>query len=186
MSLAEIAAIAIGLSMDAFAVSIGKGLASKDIKVRNALSAGIWFGGFQGLMPVIGYYLGRSCQALVESVDHWIAFGLLFLIGANMVREAFSGKEDNSNSSFSARTMFVMAIATSIDALACGISFAFLDYDILPAASFIAATTFVFSFAGIYLGHLAGGKFHKPSQVLGGVILMLIGIKILVEHIFFA
>lgn len=186
MSLAEIAAIAIGLSMDAFAVSVGKGLASKDIKVRNALSAGIWFGVFQGLMPVLGYYLGKSCQSLVESVDHWIAFGMLFLIGANMIREALSDKEDNSNSSFSARTMFVMAIATSIDALACGISFAFLDYDILPAASFIAATTFVFSFAGIYLGHLAGGKFHKPSQVLGGVILMLIGIKILVEHIFFA
>jgi len=186
MSFIEILVIAIGLSMDAFAVSIGKGLSVKKVSIRNALSVGLWFGGFQALMPLIGYYLGISFASLVESFDHWIAFILLAGIGGNMIREALGEDEcDSIDSSFAFKAMLLMAIATSIDALAAGVSFAFIGLNIWWTILTIGLTTFAFSVVGLYIGHIVGHKFHKRAEIFGGLVLIGIGIKILVEHLFF-
>jgi len=172
--------------MDAFAVSIGKGLSVKKATVGNALSVGLWFGGFQALMPLIGYFLGVFCASFVESVDHWIAFGLLFFIGVNMIREALGPEEECQNaSSFTPKTMFVLAIATSIDALAAGISFAFLNVNIWISILMIGLTTFAFSVVGLKAGNLLGSRFHKGAEIFGGLVLIGIGAKILMEHLFF-
>lgn len=183
MSWFEILLIGIGLSMDAFAVSIAKGLSVRKATLGNALCVGLWFGGFQALMPLAGYFLGTTFASAVQSVDHWIAFGLLALIGGNMIREAIKGEESESDASFSARTMVVLAVATSIDALAAGISFAFLETNIWMAISIIGATTFVFSVVGLAAGNILGSRFHKGAEILGGLVLIGIGIKILIEHL---
>ncbi len=182
MHFAELVLIGVGLSMDAFAVSICKGLSVRRLKVRHALLAGLYFGGFQFLMPVIGWLLGYRFEAMIQSVDHWIAFVLLGLIGANMIKESF-GEEDKLSDDFGFRTMLLLAVATSIDALAVGVTFAFLEVRILPAASLIGATTFALSAAGIYIGHVFGERYKAKAERLGGGILILIGLKILLEHL---
>ena len=181
----EVFLIGIALSMDAFVVSVGKGLAVGKTRLRHALAVGIWFGGFQALMPLIGYLLGSSFSELVSSIDHWIAFGLLFLIGGNMIRESLQGDSDSADESFGFRTMLILAVATSIDALACGVTFAFLDTDIWSAAAIIGTTTFVLSIIGLRTGSYLGERFHKYAGVAGGVVLVCIGLKILIEHLFF-
>lgn len=186
MSFWEIFLLAVGVSMDAFAVSIGKGLSAKRVSWREALTVGLWFGGFQALMPAIGYYLGISFADLVTKIDHWIAFGLLLLIGGNMIREALQGGDDKpADASFGFKTMLLLAIATSIDALALGISFAFLGTNLWRAILVIGLTTFAFSAVGLLIGKKVGTRFHAGAQILGGVILIAIGVKILVEHLFF-
>ena len=184
MGIVEIVLIAIGLSMDAFAVSVGKGLSLRRVEPRYALSAGAWFGGFQALMPAIGYFLGRSFASVVVNVDHWIAFGLLLLIGLNMIRETIWGdEEDDASADFGLRTMFVMAVATSIDALAVGVSFAFLDVNVWLAVSVIGVITFALSASGIYLGRIFGSRLGDKAGIIGGFVLIAIGIKILIQHL---
>ena len=168
----------------AFAVSIGKGLTAKKVSWREVLSVALWFGGFQALMPVIGYYLGVSFADLVAKVDHWIAFGLLALIGGNMIREALKGEGESVDSSFAFKTMLLLAIATSIDALAVGVSFAFLQTPLWSSVALIGVTTALFSAVGLLIGKKVGMRFHKGAEILGGVILIAIGIKILIEHLF--
>ena len=180
MNLLEVLALAIGLSMDAFAVSICKGLSVESIKPKHMLKAGLWFGIFQGMMPLLGYLLAGLFAGFIDQYDHWIAFGLLLLIGFNMIREVF-GKQEEVNASMDVKTMLLMAIATSIDALAVGVSFAFLEVQIVPAVLIIGVTTFVFSMAGVKLGSIFGTKYQKKAQFAGGVILILIGLKILLE-----
>ena len=182
MHFAELFLIAVGLSMDAFAVSVCKGLSVKKLCPRHVLLAGLYFGGFQFLMPVLGWLLGYRFEALITSIDHWIAFGLLALIGGNMIKESFSDAEELSDD-FGVKTMLLMAVATSIDALAVGITFAFLSVRILPAAGLIGVTTFLISAAGIGIGHAFGARFESGAERLGGVILILIGLKILLEHL---
>lgn len=186
MSFWEILLLAIGVSMDAFAVSIGKGLTARRVSWREALKVGFWFGGFQALMPVIGYYLAFSFADLVTKVDHWIAFGLLLLIGGNMIREALEKDEAQKevDASFGFRTMLILAIATSIDALAVGISFAFLQAPLWSSIIIIGLTTFAFSVVGLLIGKKVGDRFHKGAEILGGLILIAIGVKILIEHLF--
>ena len=184
MSFWEIFLLAVGVSMDAFAVSIGKGLSAKRVSWREALLVAVWFGGFQALMPVVGYYLGVSFADLVEKVDHWIAFGLLLLIGGNMIREALKGEGESVDSSFAFKTMLLLAIATSIDALAVGVSFAFLQTPLWSSVALIGVTTALFSAVGLLIGKKVGMRFHKGAEILGGVILIAIGIKILIEHLF--
>ena len=185
MSFWEILLLAVGVSMDAFAVSIGKGLSTKRVTLREVLTVGLWFGGFQALMPVIGYYLGFSFADLVEKIDHWIAFGLLALIGINMIREAVGkGEEGPSDASFGFRSMLVLAIATSIDALAIGVSFAFLQTPLWSSILIIGITTFLFSALGLLIGKKVGDRFHKGAEIFGGLILITIGLKILIEHLF--
>ena len=169
--------------MDAFAVSVGKGMTLKSVRPRHALTAGVWFGLFQGLMPVIGYFVGRSFADYVVSVDHWIAFGLLAIIGVNMIREAISGEEEVVDGNFGVRTMLIMAIATSIDALAVGISMAFLDVNIWISATVICAVTLILSAMGVYLGSAFGSRLGSKAGIIGGLILIAIGIKIVVEHV---
>lgn len=183
MSLWELFLIGVGLSMDAFAVSICKGLSVQKLSLRHNLIAGAWFGGFQAMMPLLGFLLGVSFQQLIASVDHWIAFVLLALIGINMIREAGSGEEEAVDASFSAKAMFPLAVATSIDALAVGVTFAFLRVDILPAVLLIGLTTFVCSAMGIQIGHLFGSRFKAKAEFLGGVVLVLMGLKILLDHL---
>ena len=180
----ELVVLAVGLSMDAFAVSICKGLALQRVSWKECCIAGLWFGGFQALMPLLGYLLGTQFEQFVTSVDHWIAFGLLLLIGANMIREAL-GKESTEeiDGSISFHTMLLLAIATSIDALAVGITFAFLQVHILSAVCFIGCVTFVISAFGVWIGNLCGDKFKKAATITGGAILILIGTKILLEHL---
>ena len=184
MSYWEIFVIGVGLSMDAFAVSVCKGLSVKKIKPKHCLIAGVYFGGFQALMPLIGWLLGRQLEGLIKSFDHWIAFVLLALIGANMIREAF-GDEESQDSSFSPKTMLPLAVATSIDALAVGVTFAFLDVSILPAALCIDETTFAHSVVGIRTGAVFGAKFQSKAEIAGGAVLIIMGLKILIEHLFF-
>lgn len=184
MSIWEIIVIGIGLSMDAFAVSVCKGLSVRKIKPKHSFIAGAYFGGFQALMPVIGWLLGKQFESLIKSFDHWIAFVLLALIGANMIREAFSDDEKQSDS-FSPKTMLPLAVATSIDALAVGVTFAFLDVSIVPAALCIGVTTFVLSAAGIRAGSVFGARFQSKAEIAGGIVLILMGVKILIEHLFF-
>ena len=185
MSYIELFIIAVGLSMDAFAVSICKGLAAREKNWKNNLKAGLYFGGFQGLMPVLGYLLGVNFSAAISSVDHWVAFFLLLFIGGNMCKEALSGEEEQVDGSFSAREMLTLAVATSIDALAVGVSFAFLQVNIVAAAGFIAGVTFLFSAVGIGVGVLFGCRFKSRAELAGGVILILMGSKILLEHLGF-
>jgi putative Mn2+ efflux pump MntP len=182
MTFAELIIIAIGVSMDAFAVSISKGLASPALKPKNALTAGFWFGGFQALMPVVGYYLGVSFADLVSSVDHWIAFVLLGIIGGKMIKESFENESCDVSADFSYRSMLPMAIATSIDALAIGVSFAFLGVSIWVPVILIGVTTGLFSAAGVYIGNRFGCRYKSKAEFTGGLVLCLIGVKILLEH----
>lgn len=187
MQLWELFIIAVGLSMDAFAVAICKGLSVPQVKPRHTLITGAWFGGFQALMPAIGFLLGTSFADMIESVDHWVAFVLLGIIGGNMIREALSGEEEEcSDCSFGVKSMFPMAVATSIDALAIGVSFAFLKVQIVPAVTFIGVITFVLSAVGVVVGNVFGARFKSKAELAGGIVLIGMGIKILVEHLFFA
>ena len=178
MGLLELFVIAVGLSMDAFAVSICKGLSVRELKPKHALTVGVYFGGFQMLMPLIGFALGVRFQSLIMS-----AFVLLGLIGANMIRESREHDEENLSDSFSFGTMLPLAVATSIDALAVGVTFAFLQVSILPAVCFIGATTFILSCIGIRIGHVFGLKYKSRAEFFGGAVLILMGIKILLEHL---
>lgn len=185
MKIWEIVLIAIGVSMDAFAVSICKGLATKEKTLKTASLCGIWFGLFQVIMPLIGFFLGRVLAGLIENIDHWIAFVLLGIIGANMIKEAFSKKEEEVSNDLSFLKMLVLAIATSIDALAIGITFAILNVKIWICVLIIGLTTFTFSFVGAIIGHKFGEKHKNKAEFVGGLILIILGIKILIEHLFF-
>ncbi len=186
MSLWELLLLAVGLSMDAFAVSVCKGLAMKRADVKGALTCGVWFGGFQALMPLIGFFLGTMFATAIEAFDHWVAFGLLALIGANMLKEALTTEEceECGCADLSIKTMFVMAVATSIDALAVGVSLAMAgNVDIWLAVALIGAVTCLLSACGVKVGSVFGARFEKKAQLAGGVILVLIGLKILLEHL---
>ena len=184
MSILEILLLGIGLSMDAFAVSICKGLSTKKLQIKHYLIIGAWFGGFQALMPTIGYFLGSTFEQYITAFDHWVAFVLLAAIGANMIKESFSKEESETNSSFSFKTMLLMALATSIDALAVGITFALLpDVNVPLAVCLIGVTTFVCSAAGLKVGNLFGLRYKAKAELAGGIILILIGLKILLEHL---
>ena len=185
MTFVELLLIAVGLSMDAFSVSICKGLTTKRFSWRMALICGLWFGLFQALMPIIGYFLGAQFQEMIEAYDHWIAFGLLFLIGANMIREAIWGKkeEGENNGALDFKTMFLLAIATSIDALAVGVSFACIQVKIWSSVLIIGLTTSLFSVLGVKIGNVFGSKYEKSAGIIGGIILIFIGLKILFEHL---
>ena len=184
----ELLSLAIGVSMDAFAVSICKGLCMKKSSLKASVICGSWFGGFQALMPLIGFFLGSLFAKYIVAVDHWVAFVLLAIIGANMLKEAFTKEEceccDVSGADLSFKTMFVMAIATSIDALAVGISLAMAgNVNIFTAIALIGAFTFFMSAVGVQIGNVFGSRFEKPAQIAGGVILVLLGTKILLEHL---
>ncbi len=185
MSLFELFLIAVGLSMDAFAVSVCKGLSMQTLNRRHAVIIGLYFGGFQALMPLAGYLLGVRFQNAITAYDHWIAFILLAVIGGNMIKEALNPEEENCDDSVAFRDMLVLAVATSIDALAVGVTFAFLGVHILPAVSFIGSVTFVLSVVGVKVGHVFGVRYKSKAEIAGGVILIGIGVKILVEHLFF-
>lgn len=188
MGIAELFVLAVGLSMDAFAVSVCKGLAMQKCRLKNAMVCGVWFGGFQALMPLIGYLLGYQFREYITSFDHWVAFVLLAVIGANMIREALGKDGEEADASMDAsmdvKTMFLLAVATSIDALAAGITFAFLpDTNILAAVLFIGCITFILSTAGAKIGNLFGAKYKSKAELAGGVILIVLGVKILLEHL---
>ena len=187
MDIFTLLAISVALSMDAFSVSICKGLATKKFSFKTALLCGLWFGGFQALMPAIGYFLGAQFEHLIKAFDHWIAFGLLLIIGVNMIREALSEEDDDEcdeNCGCTGfKTMLMMAIATSIDALAVGVSFAFLEVNIWKSVLVIGITTFLFSFVGVKIGNIFGSRYSKIAEIIGGVILIGIGVKILLEHL---
>lgn len=189
MNLLSIFVLGIGLSMDAFSVSICKGLAMKRITLGKMLIVGGWFGAFQALMPLLGFFLGSAFASAIVKIDHWIAFLLLAFIGGNMIKEAF-GKEEEPESGgkgeeqiLAVKEMFILAVATSIDALACGITFAFLKVNIWIAILVIGATTFVFGCVGVKIGNVFGARFKNKAEVVGGVLLIALGIKILVEHL---
>ena len=175
MGLIELFLIAVGLSMDAFAVSVCKGLAMPKCTFKKAAIVGLWFGGFQALMPAIGYVLGAQFQETIASIDHWIAFVLL----------ALDNDEEEADASLDVKTMFLLAVATSIDALAIGITFAFLKVNIIPAVCFIGIVTFIISFAGVKIGNVFGVRYKNKAEIVGGVILILLGLKILLEHLGF-
>ncbi len=186
MGFGELFLLAVGLSMDAFAVSVCKGLSVKRAGLKESAICGGWFGGFQGLMPLVGYFLGTLFAGVIEAFDHWVAFGLLAIIGINMLKEAFEKECEccDKNADFSVKTMFVMAVATSIDALAVGISLAMAgDVNIVVAVTLIGVTTFLLSGLGVKIGNIFGSRFEKKAQVAGGVILILLGVKILLEHL---
>ena len=189
MGMGELLLLGVGLSMDAFAVSVCKGLAMKRSSVKAGLTCGIWFGGFQALMPLIGFFLGSMFAEAIQSVDHWVAFGLLVLIGVNMLREAFSPEEDGgcsecADADLSVKSMLVMAVATSIDALAVGISLAMAgDVAIFAAVGIIGVCTFTLSAVGVGVGSVFGSRFEQKAQIAGGVILVILGVKILLEHL---
>lgn len=178
----ELFLIGVGLSMDAFAVSVCKGLSVPRVRLGHALTVGLYFGGFQALMPLVGYLLGSRFQSLITSVDHWVAFVLLCFIGVNMIRESL-GEDESLDASFSVLAMIPLAVATSIDALAVGITFAFLNVDILPAVALIGLTTFCLSAVGIKVGNVFGAKYRAGAERLGGIVLILLGLKILLEHL---
>ena len=185
MGLIELFLIAVGLSMDAFAVSVCKGLAMPKCTFKKAAIVGLWFGGFQALMPAIGYILGAQFQEAIASIAHWIAFVLLALIGGNMIHEALDNDEEEADASLNVKTMFLLAVATSIDALAIGITFAFLKVNIIPAVCFIGIVTFIISFAGVKIGNVFGARYKNKAEIVGGIILILLGLKILLEHLGF-
>lgn len=192
MGLVELFVIAVGLSMDAFAVAICKGLSMRKINYKYALLVGLFFGGFQAGMPLIGYLLGTQFKDSITSIDHWIAFVLLAVIGINMIRESRSKDDDcgcnggacaNVDQYFSLKSLTVMALATSIDALAIGVTFAFLQVKIVPAVSIIGTTTFAISIIGVIIGNVFGSKFKSKAELTGGLILIVMGLKILFEHL---
>ena len=182
MGIIEIFLIAVGVSMDAFAVSIAKGMPAHRVGWRHALLAGLWFGGFQALMPCIGYFLGLGFATFIGQWDHWVAWLLLTFIGANMVKESFSKEEGGVAHGFGFWHMFTLAVATSIDALAVGVSFAFLEMSIWMPIIIIGITTMMFSIAGVLLGKKVGERFRSKAELVGGLVLIAIGIKILWEH----
>lgn len=183
MSLWELFVIAVGLSMDACAVSICKGLSVGKVHSSHALTCGGYFGLFQGMMPLLGWLLGVRFQSIIVSIDHWIAFALLGLIGLNMIRESREEEVDCLDCSFSFRAMLPLAIATSIDALAVGVTFAFLKVDIVPAVAFIGIVTFALSSLGTWIGGMFGARFKSKAEFAGGAILMLMGTRILLTHL---
>ena len=183
MDLLTLLTLAVGLAMDAFAVSICKGLAMREKVLKKGIIVGLWFGGFQALMPTIGFFLGTQFKDQITSIDHWIAFVLLGLIGINMVKEALSNDEEQADDSIAVKEMFMLAVATSIDALAVGITFAFLNVHIVSASSMIGVCTFLISFAGVKIGNIFGTKYKSKAELAGGIILILLGFKILFEHL---
>ncbi len=183
MGLMELFILAVGLSMDAFAVAVCKGLAMKEMNWKKAAIVGLYFGGFQAGMPLLGYLLGVNFQDYIVAVDHWIAFVLLGLIGFNMIKESREDDEESASDSVAFKEMVVLAIATSIDALAVGITFAFLQVDIVPAVSFIGICTFVLSMIGVKIGNVFGMKYKSKAEMAGGIILICLGTKILLEHL---
>ena len=183
MGLIELFILAVGLSMDAFAVAVCKGLAMKKVTLGGACTVGLWFGGFQALMPLIGYFLGTRFYSYIVSIDHWVAFFLLAFIGINMIAESFkSDAGETEDASLAPKNMLVMAVATSIDALAIGITFALLPVNIIAAVSFIGITTFILSAAGVKVGNVFGAKYKSRAELAGGAILVILGVKILLEH----
>lgn len=183
MGIGTLLILAAGLSMDAFAVAVCKGLALRRTTLANTCLVGLWFGGFQALMPLLGYFLGMQFRHQITAFDHWIAFALLGLIGVNMIREALSGEEEKADASLSFQTMFLLALATSIDALAVGITFAFLEVDILWAVACIGLTTFFLSCVGVRIGSVFGIRYKSRAELAGGAVLILLGLKILLEHL---
>lgn len=183
MEVAEILIIGIGLAMDAFAVSICKGLSMKKLDLKKMIIIGLYFGVFQALMPIIGFILGKGFEDIVVSIDHWIAFGLLSVIGINMIRDVFS-EEDSQNDDVSFKTMIMLGVATSIDALAVGVTFAFLHVNIVFSVATIGVITFIISAIGVVIGNKFGNKFENKAKLFGGVVLILMGVKILIEHLF--
>ena len=190
MGIVELLLLAVGLSMDAFAVAICKGLETEKLTLKESLICGIWFGGFQGLMPFIGFMLGSGFEAIINRIAPWLAFILLSVIGINMLREAFSKEEEETKPGFSVKTMFLMAVATSIDALAVGITFVAVPVDIVRASLFvntviaciiISITTFIFSALGVRVGNIFGSRYESGAQAAGGIVLICIGLKILLE-----
>ena len=179
----EIFILAVGLAMDAFAVAVCKGLSLRRLKLGQALLVGLWFGLFQALMPALGYLLGAAFSGLIQSIDHWVAFVLLLLIGGNMIREGLQGDEEEVDPSLSFGVMFLLAVATSIDALAVGITFAFLRVNLLLAVSLIGVITFAISAVGVKVGNVFGVRYKSKAELLGGTVLILIGGKILLEHL---
>lgn len=178
----ELLLISIGLAMDAFAVAVCKGLSMKKINISKPIIVGIWFGVFQALMPAIGYFLGNKFESVITSINHLIAFALLVFIGVNMIRETFKEAEEDIKDDLCLKSMFVLAIATSIDALTIGITFAFFEVNILKAVLMIGIVTFILSFLGVVIGNKFGNKYEKKAQILGGTILICLGIKNLLEH----
>ena len=187
MSIVELFLIGVGLSMDAFAVAVCQGLCMPKLNLRQGGVIALYFGGFQALMPLIGWFLGSQFAGYIQSFDHWVAFVLLALIGGNMVREALSPEEEETscavNSKLDHKKLFMMAVATSIDALAIGVAFAFMDVLILPAVSLIGCTTFCLSLVGVVVGNFFGSRYKKRAERTGGIILILLGVKILLEHL---
>ena len=183
MEIYEILLIGIGLAMDAFAVSICKGLSMKKMNWKNAIRIALYFGVFQALMPLIGYFLGMTFESIVTTFDHWVAFALLTLIGGGMIKESFDDEDDKKNDKVDFKTMVVLAIATSIDALAIGITFAFFDVNIVLAVSIIGIITVIISVLGVKIGNRFGDKYQNKAQLMGGIILVLLGFKILFEHL---
>jgi putative Mn2+ efflux pump MntP len=183
MSIFTILTLSVGLAMDAFAVAICKGLAMKKMSIKKALIIGGYFGFFQGAMPLIGYFLGITFKKSISACDHWIAFGLLSLIGISMIREALNKEEENVNDSVAFKTMIILALATSIDALAVGVTFAIVDAPIIQACSLIAIITFVLSMIGVKIGHVFGIRFKSKAEFAGGIVLIILGFKILFEHL---
>ena len=183
MEIYEILLIGIGLAMDAFAVSICKGLSMKKMNWKNAVIIALYFGVFQALMPLIGYFLGMTFESIVTTFDHWVAFALLTLIGGGMIKESFDDEDEKKNDRVDFKTMVVLAIATSIDALAVGITFAFFDVNIVLAVSIIGIITFIISVLGVKIGNRFGDKYQNKAQLMGGIILVLLGFKILLEHL---
>ena len=183
MSFVELLLVAVGLSMDAFAVAVCRGLEMRRIDYRQALLIAVFFGGFQALMPAVGYLLGAGFEHYISSFDHWIAFALLAFIGGKMIWEAVRGGEEEQPQELDLKMLLMMAVATSIDALAVGITFAFLRMDILSSALTIGATTFLISFGGVAAGNRFGARYKQKAEIVGGVVLVLIGVKILLEHL---
>ena len=183
MGIIELIVLSIGLAMDAFAVSICKGLSMPRMKWKNAIIIGAYFGYFQALMPALGYLLGFNFQDRISNIDHWVAFILLGVIGINMIKETISKDNDVHNDSVKFKDMIVLAIATSIDALAVGITFAFLNVNLILAISLIGIITFIISVLGVKVGNIFGDKYEKKAELMGGIILILLGIKILLEHL---
>lgn len=183
MGVIETILLATGLSMDAFAAAVCKGLSNSVVRKRDMATVGLWFGGFQALMPGLGYFLGRRFERRIIAVDHWVAFVFLAVIGVNMIRESRGREEETLDASFGAKAMFPLAVATSIDALAVGVTFAFLSAPIVPAVSLIGCVTFVGSAVGVKIGNLFGAKYKSGAELGGGVVLILMGLKILIEHL---
>ncbi len=183
MNLIEIILISISLAADAFAVSVCKGLSIKKISIKKILIVGAYFGIFQGIMPIIGYFLGNTFENIITNIDHWLIFVLLVTIGANMIRESFSNEIKETNDLINIKTMLPLAIATSIDALAIGITFAFLKVNVILSCTLISIITFTLSSLGVYLGNRVGKKYEHKAEFIGGFILIILGVKILLEHL---